>query len=52
MTKEKCMEFRWNCGRTSIYFSQVFNFQKQPPEVFCEKGILKNFENFTGKHLC
>ena len=25
--------------------------QKQPPKVFCEKGILKNFANFTGKHL-
>ena len=26
--------------------------QKQPPEVFCKKGVLKNFANFTGKHLC
>ena len=25
--------------------------QKQPPEVFCKKGI-QNFANFTGKHLC
>ena len=24
----------------------------KPPEVFCKKGILKNFANFTGKHLC
>ena len=24
--------------------------QKQPPEVFCKKGFLKNL--FTGKHLC
>ena len=22
------------------------------PEVFCEKGVLKNFAKFTGKHLC
>ena len=22
------------------------------PEVFCKKGVLKNFEKFTGKHLC
>ena len=21
-------------------------------EVFCKKGVLKNFSNFTGKHLC
>ena len=22
------------------------------PEVFCKKGVLKNFTKFTGKHLC
>ena len=26
--------------------------QKQPPEVFCKKGVLKNFAKSTGKHLC
>ena len=26
-------------------------FQKQSQEVFCKKGVLKNFANFTGKHL-
>ena len=26
--------------------------QKQPPEVFWKKSVLKNFVNFTGKHLC
>ena len=25
--------------------------QKQPPDVFCKKGVLKNFAKFTGKHL-
>ena len=25
--------------------------EKQPPEVFCKKSLLKNFVNFTGKHL-
>ena len=25
--------------------------QKQPPEVFCEKGVPRNFANITGKHL-
>ena len=24
----------------------------QPPEVFCKKGVLRNFAKFTGKHLC
>ena len=26
--------------------------QKQPPEVFYQKSILKNFANFTGKQAC
>ena len=35
--------------------SQRFNrslFQKQPPGVFCKKGVVRNFAKFTGKHLC
>ena len=31
----------WLCGK-----------KKQPPEVFYKKGFLRNFEKFTGKHLC
>ena len=26
--------------------------KKQPQEVFCKRGVLKNFVNFTGKHFC
>ena len=26
--------------------------QKQAPDVFCKKGILRNFTKFTEKHLC
>ena len=26
--------------------------QKQPLEVFCKKGVLRNFAKFTGKYLC
>ena len=22
------------------------------PEVFCKRGVLRNFAKFTGKHLC
>ena len=25
--------------------------KKQPPEVFCKNGVLRNFAKFTGKHL-
>ena len=26
-------------------------FQKQSPDIFCKKGVLRNFAKFTGKHL-
>ena len=28
------------------------DYQKQPPEVFCKKVVLRNFAKFTRKHLC
>ena len=28
------------------------NFRGSRPKVFCEKGVLRNFEKFTGKHPC
>ena len=34
---------------------EIYEFlkqQNQPPEVFCKKGVLKNFAIFTGKDLC
>ena len=27
-------------------------FRGSLPEVFCEKGVLRNFAKFIGKHLC
>ena len=27
-------------------------FRSSRPDVFCKKGIFKNFAKFTGKHLC
>ena len=35
----------------ATFFKKV-NSQKQPPEVFCKKGVLRNFAKFTGKYLC
>ena len=38
---------------TNVLRSFVQNTgQKQPPEVFYKKPILKNFAIFTGKYLC
>ena len=30
---------------------KTYVLQKQPPDVFYKKGVLKNFAKFTGKHL-
>ena len=39
-----------------IYFENQSDyehrFRSSRPEVFCRKGVLKNFAKFTGKHLC
>ena len=31
---------------------QLTAFKNSHPEVFCKKGVLRNFTKFTGKHLC
>ena len=28
------------------------SWKSNRPEVFCKKGVLRNFSKFTGKHLC
>ena len=37
---------------TNINIAIFKKEQKQAPEVFYEKGVFKNFPNFTGKHPC
>ena len=37
--------------RTIFSFTKS-NKQKQPPQVLCRKGVLRNFAKFTGKELC
>ena len=34
------------------YFYYYFNFRSSRTEVFCKKGVLRNFAKFTGKQLC
>ena len=37
-----------------LYSGYIYNyggFKRQPPEVFYNKSILKNFAKFTGKHM-
>ena len=37
---------------TTSYLSDLIEFKKQPPEVFCKKGVLRSLPKFTRKHLC
>ena len=41
-------------SRKNVFFYpfSMWLLQKQPPEVFCKKGVLNNFTIFTGKLLC
>ena len=36
----------------STLSKKTFSKQKQPPEVFYKKGVLRNFTKFIRKHLC
>ena len=36
----------------TVTLFEMTEIQKQPPEVFYKKGVLKNFAKFTGKNLC
>ena len=36
----------------SLWLQQMIISRRSRPEVFCKKGVLKNFTKFTEKHLC
>ena len=43
--------------KTKIIIQNILQMKQQQnrisrPEVFCEKGVLRNFTKLTGKHLC
>ena len=35
-----------------VKLSDPSEVKSSRPEVFCRKGVLRNFAKFTGKHLC
>ena len=37
---------------TEVYSSENEVVKKSRMEVFCKKGVLRNFVKITGKHLC
>ena len=40
------------CSEKILLKTCKSSFRSSRPEVFCEKGVLRNFAKFTGKHLC
>ena len=40
----------WNYLR--LFETKASTSRSSRPEVFCKKGVLRNFAEFTGKHLC
>ena len=48
---ENYIKFQYYFIKNSISFRRR-TLRSSRLEVFCKKGLLKNFANFTGKHLC
>ena len=42
--------FKFSTNDTS--WKVILTFRSSRPEMFCKKGVLRNFTKFTGKHLC
>ena len=36
----------------NVHIRFCFLYTSSRPEMFCKKGVLRNFAKFTGKHLC
>ena len=51
-----CLHLLTNLKAFVSYSDDYINLfdtcEKQPPQVFCKKGVLRDFAKFTGKHLC
>ena len=52
LEKQNCI---WNLLAVGVSYWNLFIWccgQKEPPEVLCKKGVLRNSAKFTEKHLC
>ena len=48
-SSDGCKMIKYSCNGANGQFKKE---KGSRPEVFCKKGILRNFAKFTGKHLC
>ena len=44
--------FLWTCFFVTSQDFAVWTLLRSCPEMFCKKGVLRNFAKCTGKHLC
>ena len=47
-----CKALHLRCSRGTGHASTISMVRSSRLEVFCKKGVLRNFAKFTGKHLC
>ena len=45
----RCQPASW---RKKLFHTSSYIYRSSRPEVFCKKGVLRNFTKFTGKRLC
>ena len=54
--KKQCYKQKWCrlCSWIKLFLTilNLIRVRSSRPEVFCEKGVLRNFAKFTGKNLC
>ena len=50
MIKKERKRKKYTCDNINNYQNKTARSSR--PEVFCKKGVLRNFAKFTGKHLC
>ena len=46
------VEYRIFSSVSAFHMKLGLSFRSSRPELFCQKGALKIFAKFTGKHLC
>ena len=51
-SNKKTQQTSFELNTHLFFWEERFILGSSCPEVFCKKGVLSNFVNFIGKHLC
>ena len=52
MKKFENLRRKYDVNYVQIIKKNMRTHRSSHPEVFCKKGVLRNFTKFTGKHPC